>query len=116
MVVAIKAHQACGAARDTNPHVAYMSQATTVVVCVFQLQPLVLLLKCGAKAEVAEVGVVAALARLVAKVVRMDGLPALSAARIGFCVHVLVIAIAQLAPYAVEQWDSILEFANATVA
>jgi hypothetical protein len=93
-----------------------MSQATTVVVCVFQLQPLVLLLKCGAKAEVAEVGVVVALARMAAKVARMDGLPALSVDKTGYYVHVLVIAIVQLVPYAAEQWDSILEFANATVA
>jgi hypothetical protein len=83
---------------------------------VFQAQPLVLLLKCGAKAAVAAAGVVAELDHMAAKAAHMDGLLALPAETIGSCVHVLAIAIAHIAVYAVAHQVSMLEFANATAA
>jgi hypothetical protein len=89
---------------------------TTVVACVFQAQPLVLLLKCGARAEVAAADVVAELDHMADKAAHTDGLLVQQADRTGYCVHVLAIAIAHIAVYAVAHQDSLLEFANATAA
>jgi hypothetical protein len=83
------------------------------VVSVCHPQPLVLLLKCGAKAAAAAADVVAELGHTEAKVVRMDLLLAQLVAKIGFYVDVYVIAVAQLAPYALAQWDSLPKFVSA---
>jgi len=82
---------------------------------VCQPQPLVLLLKCGVKVAVAVAVVVAVLDHTEAKVGHMDLFLAQSVVKIGFYVHVCAIAVAQLAPYAVAQWDSLPKFANAMV-
>jgi hypothetical protein len=50
-----------------------------------------------------------------AKVGHMDLLLAQLVVKIGFYVHVYAIAVAQLAPYALAQWDSLPEFVSAMV-
>ena len=112
--------QACGVVLHTNPHVAWLSllinTAAPLVAFVFQPQPLVLLLKCGDKAVVEVADAVAELDHMADKAAHTVGLLALPAVITGSCVPVFAIAIAQLAPYAVAQWDSTPEFASATVA
>jgi hypothetical protein len=113
-------HQACGVGQRTNPHVAWLlpltSTAAQVVAFVFQPQPLVLLLNYGAKVVVVVAAAAAELDRMADKAAHTDGLLVQQADRIGLCVLVFAIAIAQLAPYALAHRGNMPEFASATVA
>jgi hypothetical protein len=117
---AILAHRACGVVRHTNPHVAWLlpltSMVAQVVVFVFQAQPLVLSLNCGAKAAVAVAAVVAESDHTVVKAAHTGGSLVQPAATTGSCVLVFAIAIVPLAPYAAAQWVSMPEFASVTAA
>lgn len=119
-LVATLARQACGVGQHTNPHVAWLSlltnMAVLLVVFVFQPQPLVLLLNCGARVVAVVADAVAELDLTVVKAAHTAGLLAPPAATTGSCVLVFAIAIALLAPYVAAQWVSMPEFASATAA
>jgi len=83
---------------------------------VYQPQPLVLLSNCGDRAAAAQAVAVVELAHTAAKAEAMDGLPAQQAARTGFCVHVLAIAVAPVAAFVQKLQANIPEFVNATAA
>lgn len=111
---------ACGVVLHTNPHVAWLSlltiTAAQVVAFVFQAQPLVLLLNCGAKVVVVVEDVAAELGHMADKAAHTDGLLVQQAATTGSCVLVFAIVIAQLAPSAAAHRANLPEFVSVTVA
>lgn len=98
-----------GADPNIDQLVAFLYIAATVVACVYQLVPPVILLKCGVKVAVVAVVVAAASDHTEAKVERTDGLPVPQAELILYCAPVCANVAALVVAYVVVLLASLVE-------